>query len=543
MNAAEDSLFPDSVKDFVFDLHDVTRRSFIPSEQQPLYMTTFREITSKYFPNVAWPSPKAISSECGNDSLFLALYNELTLRHLQSVKRPSVRDRIDGWHAYRELFDLILSEAPKEGEEKQPDNLYLTPEWCFDILHEFLYQFQGFCQFRTTSYSAAAKVADDPDKEPPQHAVDALDMLGQNRDAWAVETVLFYLHRLVAVGTKSKHASATYRFLGYLASVTLSRLECLLGDYRASIAALDAIYDPEAELVAVGEDMKSPEELVNGVFPARLSLTYHAGVSYMMLRRYKDSASILGGICLFMQRGFKTGQLRKIPGSEQFNKLFDRMVALLAILSHICPISVVDDAIANVVRDKHGNNLSKIEAGEEGYEELFIFACPKFVNPAVPDYAQALKPGCPAVPYGQDAYKLQVQHFMNEMSTYASIRKMRSYMSLYTSIEVEKLASFNDMKVVEFEAWLTCFKHKMRQLERGTVATSGESKSKGVVKGVNSNQDKVGTAMDIHYLVSGNVVHVDEAEKARRFETFFMKQIQNNDDILRQLENVKIERN
>ena len=87
--------------------------------------------------------------------------------------------------------------------------------------------------------------------------------------------------------------------------MTLSRLECLLGDYRASIDALDVIYDINAELVAVGEDMKSPEELVNGVFPARLSLTYHAGVSYLMLRRYKDSASILGGICLFMQRGFK----------------------------------------------------------------------------------------------------------------------------------------------------------------------------------------------------------------------------------------------
>ena len=39
--------FPDSVKDFVFDLHDAARRSFIPSEQQSLYMQSFREITSK----------------------------------------------------------------------------------------------------------------------------------------------------------------------------------------------------------------------------------------------------------------------------------------------------------------------------------------------------------------------------------------------------------------------------------------------------------------------------------------------------------------
>jgi len=535
-----DNLFPDSVKDFVFDLHDASRRSFMPSELQALYVSSFRELTAKYFPNTAWPAPAAIASECGNDPLFVALYDELTLRHLQSVKRPTVRDRVESWQAYRRLFDLILEEAPKEGDDGARETLHLVPDWCFDILHEFLYQFQGFCQFRTTTYQAAAKAAG-TEKGPGPQTADALEALGQHRDAWAVETVLHYLHRLVAVGTQSRHVSPTYRFLAYFSSVTLSRLECLLGDYRASIAALDPIYDPEAEVMAVGEDMKSPEELVNGVFPARLSLTYHAGVSYLMLRRYNDSASILGGICLFMQRGFKTGQLRKIPGSEQFNKLFDRMVALLAILSHLCPITVVDDVIASIVGDKHGNILSKIEAGEEGYEDLFVFACPKFVNPAVPDYSQAMTPGCPAMPYGQDAYKLQVQHFMNEMAANTSLRKMRSYMSLYTSIDVDQLASFNDMKVEEFQPWLTCFKNKMRQLERGVVTTSVENTSKGIVKGVNSNQDKVGTAMDIHYYVSGNVVHVDEAEKTRRFETYFMKQIKTNDDNLRQLENIKIE--
>jgi translation initiation factor 3 subunit L len=60
----------------------------------------------------------------------------------------------------------------------------------------------------------------------------------------------------------------------------------------------------------VGEEMKRPEGLVNGVFPARLSLAYHAGVSYLMLRRYADSVSIFGGICLFMQWGFKVSDVQ-----------------------------------------------------------------------------------------------------------------------------------------------------------------------------------------------------------------------------------------
>merc|ERR1712176_524241 len=104
---------------------------------------------------------------------------------------------------------------------------------------------------------------------------------------------------------------------------------------------------------------------------------------------------------------------------------------------------------------------------------------------------------------------------MNEMAANKTLRKMRSYMSLYTSIDVDQLASFNDMKVDEFEPWLTCFKHKMRQLERGQATTSAENVSRGIAKGVASGHDKMGTAMDIHYYVSGNVVHVDEAEKTR----------------------------
>ena len=84
------------------------------------------------------------------------------------------------------------------------------------------------------------------------------------------------------------------------------------------------------------------------------------------------------------------------------------------------------------------------------------------------------------------------------------------------------------MKVEEFEPWLSCFKHKMRQLER-SLRVEGD------------HQEKMGTAMDIHYFVSGNVVHVNEAEKTRRFENFFMKQIANNDDILRQVERLKID--
>jgi len=308
-----DSCIPAPVKDFVFDLHDSARRSQNASEQAPLYSGTFRELSSKYFPSSQWPSTEGIASECSNDPLFLAFYRELTHRHLHSVTRIQVRDRIDGWQVYRNLFDLLLAEAPgSEPKESttatadSPGGLYILPSWAFDVLHEFVYQFQGFCQFRTQTVANVANKGGNSgggggssSQKPNSHVMEALDALGKNRDAWAVETVLFYLHRLIDVGTPSTDPDAppvtippAYRHLALFASVALSRLECLLGDYRASLGAL---------VVKSAAD----EATVREVFAARLSEAYHAGVSFLMLRRYKDATRVLGDICSDMQRGFK----------------------------------------------------------------------------------------------------------------------------------------------------------------------------------------------------------------------------------------------
>ena len=471
----------------------------------------------------------------------MALYNELTTRHLHSVTRIQVSDRIEGWHVYRTLFDLLLAEAASEdSSSSSAQSLYILPTWAFDILHEFVYQFQGFCQFRTQTTANAAKAASGLGKSPPNHVMESLDLLSKNRDAWAVETVLFYLHRLIAVGTPSssstKPIAPAYRHLATFASVALSRLECLLGDYRASLKAFSKLNSDS-------------DEIAESVFPAKLSLAYHAGISFLMLRRYKDATKVLGDICSFMQRGFKTGQLRKLPGSDQFTKLFDRMIALLAILTHICPTaSKVDDALNRIIREKYSSKLLKIEAGEEGYEEIFMFSCPKFISPAVPDYASVSNPTAATAGKdanaagtvthaGQDAYRLQINQFMLEMTQQQSLRKLRSYMKLYTSIGVSKLAGFNDTAEDDFLARLVCCKHKMRQLERADVSSYDGAQIEGA--GASSGEDKSNTALDIHYYIMGDMVHVDEAEKQRRFENYFMRGIKMNGEIIKDVENIE----
>jgi translation initiation factor 3 subunit L len=96
-------------------------------------------------------------------------------------------------------------------------------------------------------------------------------------------------------------------------SVTLSRLECLLGDYPASLEALAPLSSASWTVtVPTGEGdtvTSTAQEVVHAAFSARLSMAYHAGVSFLMLRRYKDATKELADICSFMQRGFKVSNL------------------------------------------------------------------------------------------------------------------------------------------------------------------------------------------------------------------------------------------
>ena len=97
------------------------------------------------------------------------------------------------------------------------------------------------------------------------------------------------------------------------------------------------------------EDAKSISavDVVKSVFSTKLSMVYHQGVCYIMLRRYRDAFKVLGDICITILRGFKSGEYKNVLGSDQFAKLCDRMVALLAIITHACPkTGLVDDLLA-----------------------------------------------------------------------------------------------------------------------------------------------------------------------------------------------------
>jgi translation initiation factor 3 subunit L len=417
----------------------------------------------------------------------------------------------------------------------------------------------------------------------------------------------------------NKEIPAVHTYLSLFSCIALSRLECLLADYTACLHALtplavhadyvipkkdtargagagaaetsggssgSAAAAAAASTTGSGSGGTTVAQVLQSTFTARLSLAYHAGVAYLMLRRYKDAITILGDMCAVMQRGFKTGALRKLAQSggggggggvgggagngagmlDQFNKQYERMLSLLALLVFsICPSGsassaaattmtaaaavgsssnsssssssssnnyfLLEDAVLRVLREKHASQLEAVSSNGNYYDDWF--QSPKFI--------------C-IDPQATSAFRHQVVLFGKEMQPMAAQRKLRSYLKLYTSLPVEKLAKFHDLHAVsEFLPLLLSYKMRMRQIERPAAAAAavvgGDENKKGdhnnkstataTTATVGYTDGAYKTALDIHYYVTtDNVVHMDEAEKQRRFENYFCAQIIQNEEIL-----------
>ena len=72
------------------------------------------------------------------------LYKELYYRHIYAsvTNGPTTTQRFDSYYNYCALFNLILQ------PEDEPIRLELPNLWLWDIIDEFIYQFQTFAQFR-----------------------------------------------------------------------------------------------------------------------------------------------------------------------------------------------------------------------------------------------------------------------------------------------------------------------------------------------------------------------------------------------------------
>uniref|UniRef100_A0A2K5C8J1 Eukaryotic translation initiation factor 3 subunit L n=1 Tax=Aotus nancymaae TaxID=37293 RepID=A0A2K5C8J1_AOTNA len=407
-----------------------------------IYENSWTKLTKRFFKNTPWPEAEAIAPQVGNDAVFLILYKELYYRHIyaRASGGPSLEQRFESYYHYCNLFNYILN---ADG----PAPLELPNQWLWDIIDEFIYQFQSFSQY-------CCKTAKKSEEE--------IDFLRSNLKIWNVHSVLNVLHSLVdksninrqlevytsrgdpetVAGEYGRHF--LYKMLGYFSLVGLLRLHSLLGDYYQAIKVLENI------------------EL-----------------------------------------------------NKKINKQNEQMYALLAIALTMYPMHI-DESIHLQLREKYGDKMPCMQKGDpQVYEELFSYSCLKFLSPVVPNYDNVHPK------YHKEPFLQQLKMFADEVQQQAQLSTIHSFLKLYTTMPVAKLAGFLDLTEQEFRIQLLVFRHKMKNLvwTTGISALDGEFQS----------------ASEVDFYIDKDMIHIADTKVARRYGDFFIRQIHKFEEFNRTL--------
>lgn len=507
---------PDVVKKFLVYFRNVINDGLI-FEIQNLYETTFPKLTEQYFSNCSWPNANDISDFVESDSVFLILYQELYFRHIYAQGTPNIDQRLASFYNYCNLFNYILS-------ADEPVPLELPDQWLWELVDEFVYQFQSYSQYR-------ARLNKIPDAD--------LHVVNENNKVWNVLCVLNVLHSLVdksnikmqlevyasggdpdsVAGKFGRHS--LYKMLGYYSLVGLLRLHSLLGDYYQAIKVLENI------------EMNKKSQY-SQVPACQITMSYYVGFAYMMMRRYADAIRTFSSILLYVQRTKQLFATRTYQ-NDQINKQTDQMYHLLAICLVLHP-QCVDESIQQVLREKnYTEKMYKMQYGDlQEFEQCFTFACPKFLLPSPPP-ADA-----PQEDYMKDAMKHQTQVFMDEVKQQKMLPTIRSYLKLYTTLPLSKLATFMSQsqrsgdgskadinkEMAALGIHLLCFKHKMKNV----VWTKGASGLDG----------KFQSGSELDFYIDNDMIHIADTKVAHRYGDFFIRKVLKFEELNRKLHNIVV---
>merc|ERR1712238_650342 len=105
--------------------------------------------------------------------------------------------------------------------------------------------------------------------------------------------------------------------------------------------------------------------------------------------------------------------------------------------------------------DQINKQTDKMQAGDHAeFEACFTFACPKFLSPVPPPIEGSEKDAAGMV--HKEPLKLQMKVFLDEVKQQTLLPTIRSYLKLYTSMPLDKLADYLDISVDDLEKHLLC---------------------------------------------------------------------------------------
>jgi len=289
--------------------------------------------------------------------------------------------------------------------------------------------------------------------------------------------------------------------LGYFSLVGLLRLHSLLGDYYQALKVMENI------------DFNK-KTMYSRVPQCQITTYYYVGFAYMMMRRYQDAIRTLSHILLYIQRTKSMFQ-SKTYLYDQINKQNEQMHTLLAICLVLHPMCI-DESVESQLREQYIDKMLKMQKGDQNeFETCFSFACPKFLSPVPPNYDTAA-PNIHLEPFLQ-----QLAVFQGEVAQQQLLPTIRSYLKLYTTLPISKLAGFMDMDVEILRTHLMCFKHKMKNVvwSKGVSGLDGDFQS----------------SSEVDFYIDKDMIHIADTKVARRYGDFFIRQIHKFEELNRSL--------
>mmetsp|Transcript_8543 Transcript_8543/g.24345 ORF Transcript_8543/g.24345 Transcript_8543/m.24345 type:complete len:524 (+) Transcript_8543:66-1637(+) len=465
----------DRVKDFVTNFYHKMSKNKV-SDVRNLYQKEWSAITNAYYKDTEWPRAEEVANLCDHNEVFLLCYKELYYRHIFVNGEPLIHHRFESWNNYRNLFDTILDQSSMR-------NVVIPNEWVNDMIDEFLYQYQDFCRYKHDLSGLSQ---------------DEIKLLEENTNVWQTETVLGYLTSFVQQSKiislladpnagVTLHGVPVLQAMGYFSMFGLCRLHCLLADYRLAVDVLRPI------------DIDDKRALFTRVPACHVNLFYYLGFAYLMMRRYADAVNVFSAV-LLAHRGSK--DRNSSYADSQIPKRYDQIRALTDIAVSLSPGIRLDQQVNQIILDKNSDNSQSLQRRDESaFEKMFSYACPKFIVPSNPDF------------HGmgnrhQQAYHLQLKWFLHEVRQQATLPMIRSYLRLYTSISVEKLARFCNMPQDRFREYLLALKSSSNQL----VHVDGKAP-------LVAHRQLV---TDVHFYVVDDMVYIDEQRQPQSFSEYFL---------------------
>lgn len=396
--------------------------------------------------------------------------------------------------------------------------MVISYQWACDLVSEFVYQFQGFCQYRTLINNKNE---------------DEISILENNPDLWSVGIVFRILNDLVRVAklNNSKQggieSNRIHEVLGYFAIIELARLECLLADYHSSLK-WSAMVVPYLQGASSSANQGQASSLINGVPVAlyntipicHINVYYHAGVSLLMMHRYTDAMRIFNEIIMHIsQRLLKQGNIiGNRPGTQlQLQRMLDRILALTGLCVVLYPcvyssaasssstdtqrhhgngVQVISDQAKEMIEAHLGDKYRQLQNGDALiFENIFENSTPKFISAALPNYHVKDEDENYVC---HDAIKTQLHVFGSRIRQELSTLKLKSYLKLYTSIGIDKLSRYdgdNSSSEDSMVSKLLSMKHKTAEVQ----ASAGFSNVPNV------------SILDVNYHIDGNVLVIDNA--------------------------------